>query len=101
MPNNGPCETNALNKEAETACSLIQDPNDSFKICQKVVGYKNYFEQCKSDYCMANKSENSKISKENVLCNTFAAMSAECSENFINVDWRSASRCRKKYFTNI
>lgn len=94
-PSNNPCNTPALEEEAKDACFLIDNPSDSFRLCRKVVNASRYLEQCKKDYCSASKSiKDPERSKKSALCNSFAAMAAECSENFVNTEWRKANRCR-------
>lgn len=55
---------------------------------------------CKIDYCSAYGNNNASLTKnrEVSICNAFAAMAAECSEHFINVEWRRPDRCRKFCF---
>lgn len=90
-----PCNTPALDEEASNACYLIENPSDAFGLCSRVVNSTRYFEECKRDYCAASKSLNQENNKREALCNSFAAMGAQCSDHFLNVEWRTSNRCRK------
>jgi hypothetical protein len=51
-----------------------------------------------SDYCAASKTADKEIRETNkrvALCHIFSAMAFECTENFLNIEWRRADRCRK------
>jgi hypothetical protein len=57
-----------------------------------------YMEMCMNDYCAASKTVDPEIQARNkrlALCHIFSAMASECTENFLNIEWRRADRCRK------
>lgn len=90
-----------MEREASIACALIKDPNDSFKQCSRIVNSTKFFEICKRDYCSAAKSLiNPDEAKLKSLCRSFEIMAYQCSENFLNVEWRRADRCRNVFLKN-
>ena len=92
-----PCDSEDLSLEAEEACSVITDPEDSFKQCIKAVNATKFFDICKKDFCAAAKSRvNPDESKLKSLCRSFETMAYQCSEHFMNIEWRRIDRCRKK-----
>jgi hypothetical protein len=78
--------------EAHRACYLIDDQDDSFKVCRRVVNASHFLAECKRDYCTAIRKQKN---VEQILCNAFAAMAAQCSEHFVTAEWRKHNRCRK------
>lgn len=90
-----PCGGNAgLISEAQSACDLLNNNNGAFKTCIKsdTVNNTQFFVECVHDYCSASRK---KKDVKPVVCNSLAALAAECSNNFITVNWRTADRCRK------
>lgn len=88
-----------MEKEAAEACSLIKDPKDSFRQCGKIINSTKFFDICKRDYCAAaNSKTNPEKAKADSLCRSFEMMAYQCSENFMNLEWRRADRCRKYIF---
>jgi hypothetical protein len=94
--------TDDLRKEAREACFPMNDPEDSFKYCRKVVDVKKLQEICIKDYCAAARSrKNPDEAKLHAMCHAFSTLAYQCSENFLNVEWRRADRCRKFYHFKI
>lgn len=84
--------------QAKAQCDLLLNPNGVFKTCLEAIEDETFFyRKCLQDYCYAAKRDEPNAIN-NALCSAFDAMSQECSDNFVNVLWRSKNRCRKFKF---
>ncbi len=114
LPN--PCSKLEIIEEAQKACFLLIDPNDSFKDCNQMVFFfvtiyeiiflnityeqiniSKFQENCELDYCASIKNEKYMRKTKTVelsLCDSFAAAAAECLAHSINIEWRKNNRCR-------
>ncbi len=67
--------------------------NGPFKYCLDLINTATYYyDNCLWDYCSA--AQNLNESMNLALCNSIDALSRECSNNFVDVEWRNSSFCR-------
>ena len=56
------------------------------------VNGQQYYNACLIDYCLTSTNHPKQI--QEALCNSFSALGRDCTDNYIDVSWRTTSRCR-------
>jgi hypothetical protein len=97
-----------MNQQAIAACQILIDTSDVFSQCLQVVSriifyFKNkknhlkvngqqYYNACIIDYCITATYQPNQI--EQAMCHSYTALARDCTDNYIDVSWRTSSRCR-------
>ena len=56
------------------------------------VNGEQYYNACLIDYCMTATYHPKQL--QEAMCNSYTALARDCTDNFLEVNWRTASRCR-------
>ncbi|CAF1170552.1 unnamed protein product, partial [Didymodactylos carnosus] len=87
------CSTAELQLNATSACQILSDPSDIFSACLQVVDSQRFYNACLIDYCITSKNHPEEI--QSALCNSYSALARECTDNFLDISWRTKDRCPK------
>ncbi|CAF5164731.1 unnamed protein product, partial [Rotaria sp. Silwood1] len=65
--------------------------SDVFGTCLEVVNGQQYYNTCITDYCITAVSYPKQL--QQAMCNSYTALARDCTDNYIDINWRTASRC--------
>lgn len=89
-----PTYSQEITTEAQAACSVIIDPQDSFKLCHAHMNVQAYYDNCVLDYSAEKFSNGTQL--EQTLCSALEIVATVCAECYIDyVEWRKENRCPK------
>lgn len=91
------CSDDDTLQKAIGACQLLVDTSDVFGTCLQVVNGQQYYNACIVDYCVTVNTHPNQI--DQAMCNSYTALARDCTDNYIDVSWRTTSRCRKILIT--
>jgi hypothetical protein len=103
------CSGDGINQTAVAACQILIDTSDVFGTCLEVVSWiviliktifsifkkvngQQYYNACVVDYCITATYRPKQL--DQALCNSYTAFARECTNNYLDIDWRTSSRCR-------
>lgn len=56
------------------------------------VNGQQYYNACITDYCITSTYHPKQL--DMAMCNSYTALARDCTDNYIDVNWRTSSRCR-------
>ena len=109
------CSSDDMQQKAIAACQILVDSSDVFGSCLQVVrkffcliretshrsvlslslpkvNGRQYYNACITDYCMTATYRPTEL--QQAMCNSYSALARDCTDNYLDVTWRTASRCR-------
>ncbi|CAF1096107.1 unnamed protein product [Rotaria sordida] len=93
------CSDDDVKQQAIAACQILIDSSDVFGTCLQVVNGQQYYNTCIIDYCITAASYQNQL--QQAICNSYTALARDCTDNYIDVNWRTASRCPKSCPNNM
>ncbi|CAF4176668.1 unnamed protein product [Rotaria socialis] len=93
------CSDDDTQQIAIDACQILLNTSDVFGECLHVVNGEQYYNACVIDYCMTATTHPEQLGQ--AMCNSYTAFARDCTDNYIDINWRTASRCPKSCPNNM